>query len=61
MKILSITPSFSEIIETDLPDWPTYRRYSADCWENLMGESWEAVNYPENMERLYQEVKYHES
>lgn len=57
MKILSITPSISEIIETDLSDWPTYRRYSADCWEVLMGESWEAENYPENLERLYQEVK----
>lgn len=46
MKILNIEPSFSHIIETDEKEWPIYRRNSLDCWEQLMGESWEPVyNY----------------
>ena len=54
MKALSITPSTSEIIETDDPDWPTHRRFDYDSWEQLMGMSWESVNFCDEVEAAYQ-------
>jgi hypothetical protein len=28
-------------VTTDETDWPYYRRWGPENWENLMGESWE--------------------
>lgn len=33
----------------------TYRRYSADSWEQLFGQSWEVVSFPEEQENAYQD------
>lgn len=56
-KIISISPSFSEIIETESGE--TYRRCSPDNWEMLMGESWEPIYFyrEEKLERMYQTYK----
>lgn len=57
MRVISIEPSYSEVIETDADEWPTYRRYGPDNWENLMGESWETVFDTERLEAAYQAAK----
>ena len=56
MKILSAEHSISMLIETDSKEWPSFRRHSADSWENLIGESWEPVYsfYIEKLEEEYQ-------
>lgn len=43
MKVLSVTLSTAEIVETDDECWDTYRRYNFDAWEQLIGDSWEPV------------------
>lgn len=57
MKIKSVTPVKSFIIETDDKDWPMYRRSAGSVsWENLMGESWEACySNEEELEKAFQE------
>lgn len=40
-------------VETDEKPWNQYRRWSADCWELLMGESWESW-YDEKIEEEFQ-------
>ncbi len=54
MKILSIHPVSSYIVETDDDEYPTYRRNGKDCWENLMGESWEGCYDTDELEALFQ-------
>ena len=41
-------------VETDDPDWSSYRRSGPECWEVLMGESWEPVYDCVNLERQCQ-------
>lgn len=56
MKILSVTPIISFLVETDETELPTYRRNCAEGWENLWGESWEPVYSSEQvLEQAYQE------
>ena len=55
MKVLEVEKSISKIVTTDDEDWPIYRRYSADSWEVLMGESWESLYLCEKVEKAYQE------
>ena len=54
MKITSIEEVTSHIVETDNGDWPTYRRSGADCWENLVGQSWEPL-YSHEQDRMEKE------
>lgn len=42
-------------VTTDEKDWPHYRRWGPQIWENLMGESWEAVYTEEALETAFQE------
>lgn len=56
MKILDVSESISMIVETDNPDFPTYRRFPSGTWEQLMGDSWEPVYFDEDkLEKLYKE------
>lgn len=57
LTVTSITEVTSEIVEIDDHDWGTYRRYSADNWEVLMGESWEPLYRSEEAEAAYQMFK----
>lgn len=53
MKIVSTKKIYSEIIETDANEFPTYRRNNSADWENLMGDSWEPVYCCDNLEAMY--------
>ena len=44
-------------VETDDPDWSSYRRSGSECWEVLMGESWEPVYDCDDLERQFQTMK----
>lgn len=56
--IISISePQLTYYVETDHPDWPQYRRSGADCWEQLMGESWEPVYDCAELEQQFQTMK----
>lgn len=44
-------------VETDDLDWSSYRRSGSDCWEILMGESWEPVCDCANLEHQFQTMK----
>jgi len=57
MKVIKISDSKSEIVEVAEGEWTTYRRYSADNWEILMGDSWEPEDCCEDIEEAYQEYK----
>lgn len=57
MRIKKIIETKSEIVETDDPEYPTYRRHSKDNWENLMGSSWELHYSCKDIEALYQKFK----
>jgi len=55
-RVLRVDPPITfEIVRTDDPDFPTYRRNQTGAWENLMGESWETVYTTRHLERAYQE------
>lgn len=55
MKVLSVDgPYVSWVVETDREEWPTYRRGSGGGWERLIGDSWEEVCFPEDVEEAYQ-------
>ena len=54
-KILSVYEETAVIVETDNDIYPTYKRYSDECWDNLMGQSWETVSNPEKLEAMYQD------
>jgi hypothetical protein len=56
MKITKITVTKSHIVETDEDEYPTYRRNSADDWENMMGCSWEPVFETAEIEQLFQKA-----
>jgi hypothetical protein len=56
MKITRIVHTESHIIETDEDEYPTYRRNSADDWENMMGCSWEPVFETVEIEQLFQKA-----
>ncbi len=56
MKIKSVEMSISYVVETE--ERETYRRFGPDCWEQLMGMSWEPVLFhkdTEFLENLFQE------
>ena len=56
MKILNVqTPINCEIVVTNDREYPIYRRFSANHWENLMGNSWEEVYFTEHLEQAYQD------
>ena len=59
MKIVSIEEVTSHIVETDGEGWSTYRRSGADCWENLVGQSWEPLYNQEQdwMEREFWKMR----
>lgn len=52
--ITEVFLSVSHIVETDEEQFPTFRRHSAECWENLMGESWESVYQVSKLEEEFQ-------
>ena len=39
-------------VETDEQEFPIYRRYRSDIWENLMGDSWETIYGPTGLAEL---------
>ena len=53
--ILDVSFYKGAIVETDHKEFPTFRRMSPECWDNLMGESWESVYYCEDLEYMFQE------
>ena len=56
MKLIETHEVTATVVETDDPEWPTFKRYSKDSWENLMGESWETVfGREEELEAMYQD------
>jgi hypothetical protein len=58
MKIESVYPFVSFIIQTDNSEYFTYQRSSSNDWNVLMGESWEAIfneSTLRDLEKLYQE------
>ena len=55
MKIISIFPRVSHFVSTDDEPYPDFIRWSADSWENIMGESSEPIYDCEELEKLYQE------
>lgn len=58
MKILEVSRIEYFFVTTDEEDWSTYRRIvngNADCWERLMGESWESYYSADELEDLFQE------
>ena len=57
LTVTKIQNCISEIIEVDGGDNEIYRRYSADNWEVLMGESWEPLYNCEEAEAAYQNFK----
>ena len=54
MKIVEITRSTCYYVYTDGEGWNNYRRNGKDCWEVLMGESWETIYETESIEALFQ-------
>lgn len=57
-QIKSIEPVTCHYVETDDPDWPSYRRNGGpECWEVLMGESWEPIYDCSDLERQFQTMK----
>jgi hypothetical protein len=58
MKILEVSRIEYFFVTTDCQDWNTYRRNvdgNGDCWEILMGESWESYYSVDELEALFQE------
>jgi hypothetical protein len=58
MKILTGKRIEYFLIETDDEDYDTLRRNvngNKDCWEILMGESWESTYDNDEVEDLFQE------
>jgi hypothetical protein len=54
MKIVEIIPSTCYYVYTDGEEWNNYRRNGKDCWEVLMGESWETIYETESIEAAFQ-------
>ena len=56
MKILEITSSICHYVHIECKEWDSYsyRRNGVDCWEVLMGESWESVYDTETLEEAFQ-------
>ena len=54
MAIKDVSVIVSYIVETDHPEYPTYRRNGKDSWEQLMGMSWEEVMECEEIEEEFQ-------
>ena len=54
MQIITITKVEDFIVETDLAEWPTFRRSANGTWERLYGESWETEEGTEELEALFQ-------
>ncbi len=52
-EVQKVTRTF-HYVETDERDWPEYRRWGPDNWEQRMGESWEGC-YDEKIEKQFQE------
>jgi len=52
MKITEVTPITEYIVETDNPNYPTYRTDGKGNWENQMGDSWEAVYATKELDEL---------
>jgi len=55
MRIKDIERGECYRVETDDPDWSSYRRNAPNSWENLMGSSWEDVYDCEELEKAFQE------
>lgn len=60
MKISEVTITTSHIIKTDDEEYPYWRRNSSNSWENLMGESWEAMEPPEGFEEAFKKFMGHQ-
>jgi hypothetical protein len=55
MKVTSISPAGGEYVEIEWPNGMLiYRRYSADNWEFLVGNSWKMVFICDEYEAAYQ-------
>jgi hypothetical protein len=54
MRVIDVELVTAERVEVEDADWQTYRRYSADCWDALMGMSWEEVYNCDDLEEAYQ-------
>ena len=56
MKIVEIIRSTCHYVYTEGgdDDWNNYRRNGKDCWEVLMGESWETVYDTDEIEAEFQ-------
>jgi len=57
LQVIKVTLADPEIVGTEDGQWGTYRRYSADNWEVLMGELWEPLYSCEEAESAYQAFK----
>lgn len=55
MKVVDVrvNKSTCHFVEVDTGFYPEYRRWSADCWEQRMGESWESVYGEEQLEKAF--------
>jgi len=61
MKIISCEEYTYEYIITDASEYNTFRRHSAEGWEQLLGDSWEPEYEPIELEAAYQEFKRKEN
>ncbi len=58
MKIVSVKPVTTEIIEIEGRDWSTHERFPDGSWQVLMGNSWEPCYLDTaELEALYQAWK----
>jgi hypothetical protein len=55
MKILEVSEHSYFHVKVDSSYWPNYRRNGPEDWENLMGESWEAIYDCEDLEKAFTE------
>lgn len=53
-RVTDVQPIRGESVSVQGDFYTDHRRYGPDDWEVRMGESWETVFNPEDLEALYQ-------
>jgi hypothetical protein len=60
MRVDGVRPLTGEMVDTDLPEFPEFVRYSPETWKRIYGESEEPVYSDEligELEKAYQFYK----
>lgn len=57
MRVIMVEPQRGELVTIEGTDYGLAVRYSADHWMLLMGESYEPVFAPDDLEAAYQQYQ----